>query len=153
MKKLCALSAVPVALLLTGCSTFVSGFLEGGTVKPHDYNPVETLVSYRAEGSAPEGISFHLVRTEKGLAVLEKSETDLHSLLETHWRSGRGDHFASWINGGSAFVYIVPDDRSLNAERYVYSAAAYDIRTVDGVTRPVVTEEKPRSDTVLVPEE
>ncbi len=114
---------------------------------------METLVSYKAEGPAPEGISFHLVRTEIGLAILEKSETGTHALIETHWRSERGDHFASWVNGGSAFVYIVPEDRTRTAGRYVYPSGAYGIRTVDGVTRPVPVREKEKPDTRLIPQE
>lgn len=151
MKRATFLAVVLVAALLAGCTSFVSSFLQGGTVKPHDYTPVETLVSYRAEGPAPEGVTFHLVRTEKGLAILEKSATDMHALIETHWRSERGDHFASWVNGSTAFVYVVPDDRSREAGRYAYPSGAYRIRTVDGVTRPVPAQEKAKPDTLLIP--
>ena len=141
-----------IILFIGGCAAFTSNFLQGGTVKPHSYTPLETVVSYKEQGPAPAGVSFHLVRTEHGLAILEKSEEGMHSLMETHWQTEEADHFASWVNNGAAFMFVIPEDRSKKGARYVYPNGTYNIEMANGVQRPVPVRAKEEPDTVLIPQ-
>lgn len=126
---------------LSGCASMA---LHGGSlVSRNDSYIQEYLVTYRAEGAVPEGQTYHLVRTEKGLAVFEQAKDGSGALFETLWEDSDGDHFASWIylpGGGSSrhgYEFVVPKDRTRNALRYVYPWGTYRVQEIDGIKRPV----------------
>ena len=139
-------------VFLFGCSTHIATFLQGGSVKSNDYTPPEILVSYDAKGVAPPGYTYNLARTEDGLAIFEKNREDgRHSLIETHWQTKKGDHFAAWVYRGPAFLFVIPKDRTKKAERYAYKFGTYSLRKVDGIERPIPHKQKKKPDTVLIP--
>jgi hypothetical protein len=51
-------------LLISGCASGYSAFLQGGTVVPEDYQVQKVIVSYQAEGTVPERIHYFLVETD-----------------------------------------------------------------------------------------
>jgi len=114
--------------------TECSPALVGGRSVSSDYRPQRVLVSYRNKGSSPA--DFSLVETEHGLAILERRRKEQTGVLyETHWKSERGDHFGVWVGSKHAYEVIVPADRTQNAE--LYHCLDFELRTVDGITRPV----------------
>lgn len=114
--------------------TECSPALVGGRSVSSDYRPQRVLVSYRNKGSSPA--DFSLVETEHGLAILERRRKEQTGVLyETHWKSERGDHFGVWVGSKHAYEVIVPADQTQNAE--LYHCLDFELRTVDGITRPV----------------
>lgn len=133
-----------VGLLLLGLVGCASMAIHGGSlVSKRDSSVSEVLITYRAEGTIPEGITYQLVRTENGLAVFEKSPDGSGALYETHWKDSDGDHFAAWVylpGGGSSrhgYEFVVPSDRTKEALRYVYPWGTYVIQEINGIKRPV----------------
>lgn len=55
-------------LTLSGCASMA---LHGGTLIDND-DIKEYIVSYRAEGPFPDGATYHLVRTDNGVAIYEQ---------------------------------------------------------------------------------
>jgi len=128
-------------VLFSGCASMV--FHGGSFVSKNDEYIKEYLVTYRAEGIVPEGSTYHLVRTDKGLAIFEQASDGSGALFENHWTDSDGDHYASWLyfpGGGKSrhgYEFVVPKDRSQNALKYVYPWGTYVVQNIVGVERPV----------------
>lgn len=119
--------------LIAGCA---SAFMKGGSLAPRGYR-ADVLIDYKAEGTVPAGVTYHLVKTKKGEAMFERSSDGSGALFETRWRDSAGDHFAGWVATSHGYEYVVPLDRSKPAKKYVYPAGYYNLKTINGVTRPV----------------
>ncbi len=132
-----------VMMLFLGCASVA---IHGGSiVKNNDVK--EYLVTYRAEGLFPKATTYHLVITDKGLAVYEQGHDGKGVAFDTHWEDANGDHFTSWIylpGGGQnmpAYEFVVPKDRNQLVLKYVYPLGKYVIQEIDGIKRPVPSEE------------
>lgn len=126
--------AVLALVLSTACASM---FMKGGSLAPAGYQPQKALVTYRAEGTVPPGISYLLVQTEKGEALFERSADGSGALFETRWTDDKGDHFAGWVATSHAYEFVVPKDRKQAAKRYVYPASFYTLQNIGGLERPV----------------
>ena len=122
------------SLLITGCASM---FMKGGTLAPAGYTPVKILVSYRAEGTVPPDAKYLLVQTDKGEAIFEKSSDGSGTLFETFWKDAKGHHFAGWVATSHGYEFVVPEDRTKPAKKFVYPKGFYSIETVDAIARPV----------------
>jgi hypothetical protein len=149
-------------LLISGCASGYSAFLQGGTVVPEDYQVQKVIVSYQAEGTVPERIHYFLVETDRGLAIFERSEDGSGSLMQTHWQDDQCDHFGAWVSppvgiiskrglGGPAYEFVVPFDRSKEAKKFVYEKGAYRVRSIDGIWRPVPNNPETKPVATLFP--
>lgn len=138
-------------MLFSGCASMA--FHGGSVVANTDVK--EFLVTYRAEGSFPKEGVFHLVRTDKGLAVYEQGLDGTGVTFDTHWEDAKGDHFASWVyipGGGEempAYEFVVPKDRDQLVLRYEYPLYHYAIQEIDGIKRPVPSEETAPTTTLI----
>lgn len=136
-----SVAAMSVLMLCSGgCASMV---FHGGTFISNSSQAGEVLVEYKAEGIVPAGVTYALVQTEKGPAILERSDNGSGALVQNHWVDSAGDHFAAWVyaygatEGCHGFEFVVPTDRSRNALRYVYPQGSYVVQKVDGVDRPI----------------
>jgi hypothetical protein len=132
--------------------------IHGGTlITKDDASIKETLVTYQAEGDVPEDAAYSLVRTDKGLAVLEQGKDGKGVLFENHWEDADGDHFVAWVHlpgGGESrhgYEYVVPKDRMKSALRYVYPWGTYVVQKIDGVERPVPSDSVSPVSTLISP--
>jgi hypothetical protein len=124
-----------IALMVAfGCASM---FMKGGTLAPAGYQPQKILITYRAEGTVPPGISYFLVLTEKGEALFERNADGSGALFETRWSDDKGDHFAGWVATSHGYEFVIPRDRRLSAKRYVYPAGTYSVQNIGGQERPV----------------
>ena len=69
--------------------------------------------------------------------MLEQSPDRSGVLFQTRWEDEVGDHFAGWVNTSHGYEFVVPKDRTKQAERYVYPAGFYRIMEIDGIKRPI----------------
>ena len=120
-------------LLLTACASM---FMQGGSLAPAGYN-ANIVVNYDAKGTVPPGITYHLIKADKGEAIFERSPDGSGALFETHWSDNDGDHFAGWVATSHGYEFVIPKDRKKPAKKYVYPAGNYDLKEKDGITRPV----------------
>ncbi len=111
-----------------GCASTLSLVIQGGTAVEEDYQPVEILVSYRADGVVPENAKYFLVETDTGLAIWEKIEGEMGALIQAYRRTNQGEHFSAWSPGQPAAEFVVPLDRSQPAKRYVYPVGKYEAK-------------------------
>lgn len=141
MSRFVALIAVAVVALVSACAPSLLGdasiLMTGGSLASVGYQPLDVVVSYRAEGSVPKSAEYLLVRTEKGEAIFERSPDGSGTLIDKTWSDEKGDHFAMWILTSHAYEFLVPKDRSKPAQRYIYPAGFYSIVDVGGGMRPV----------------
>ena len=134
---------VPVAR-----QTECSPGLVGGRMVSSAFRPQRVLVSYRNKGKSPA--DFSLVETERGLAILERMRKEQTGVLyETRWSSERGDHFAVWVGCKHAYEFVVPADRTQNAE--LYHRVDFALGTIEGITRPVQNIWGTQPELVLIP--
>jgi hypothetical protein len=158
---------------LLGCASVQSSFLHGGTLAPAGYKVEKVIVAYRAEGTVPARMQYFLIETGEGLAIFEREEDGSGSLIQTHWQDKQGDHFAAWVSvpgipsagcltdlttlpsrkgrGGPAYEFVVPIDRSKEAERFVYERGTYTIWELDGISRPVPKNPETKAVATLIP--
>lgn len=111
-----------------GCAATGSLLLQGGTLVEEDYQPVEILISYRADGAVPKNAKYLLVETDTGLAIWEKIEGGMGALMQAYRRTDQGEHFSAWAVGQPAGEIVVPFDRSQPAKRYVYPVGKYEAK-------------------------
>lgn len=141
--------SIIATFLILGALAFIascaaSRTIEGGTfLSKGDRNIKEYLIDYRAEGSIPEGVTYHLVKTEKGLAIYMQAKNETGTLFENHWKDSNGDHFSALINDMAdakkihAYEFVVPEDRMEMALWYVYPAGTYKMEEANGIKKPV----------------
>lgn len=112
-----------LAFIALGCTAALSRMLHGGTVLPKGSAlPSGVHVSYRTEGAVPENAAYFLVDGPHGLAILERNVKDgSGSLIEAHWQDQDGDHFAAAVPNSRSWEFVVPLDRSQEAQRFVYT--------------------------------
>ena len=122
-----------LTLSAVGCASW---FARGGRLVSEQYNPV-ILVNYDIEGPIPPNTSYHLVKTEKGEAIFERSADGSGALIETHWKKDGADHYAMWVRRSHAYEYVMPEDRTKPGKKYLYPAGFYQLETIDGVERAV----------------
>jgi len=122
------LSLIMCLGVFMGCASTGSLLLQGGTLVEEDYQPVEILVSYRADGDVPENAKYFLVETDTGLAIWEKIEGGMGALMQAYRRTNQGEHFSAWAVGQPAGEIVVPFDRSQPAKRYVYPVGKYEAK-------------------------
>ncbi len=67
-------------VLLFGCASM---FMKGGALVETGYNPQKVLVSYKAEGTVPQGVEYLLIETENGQAIFERSPDGSGALFLT----------------------------------------------------------------------
>ena len=120
---------------LSGCA---SAFLGGGRFVAAS-EPLQVLVTYRAEGTVPPNTDYLLVRGPEGEAILERSADGSGTLALTHWSTDEGDHYACWVRTAGAYDYLVPKDRSQPAKRFFYPKGTYQGMEENGVTKIVPT--------------
>lgn len=123
-----------VLLFGFGCASM---FMKGGALVETGYNPQKVLVSYKAEGTVPQGVEYMLIETENGPAIFERSPDGSGVLFLTRWQDEKGDHFAGWVARSHGYEFVIPRDRTGKGEKYVYPAGYYEIKEVEGVLRPV----------------
>ena len=158
---------------LLGCASIQSAFIHGGTLVPEGYEVEKVIVAYRAEGTVPERIQYFLIETQEGLAIFEREEDGSGALMQTHWKDDQCDHFAAWVAppgipsagcltdlttlpsrkglGGPAYEFVVPFDRSKEAERFVYEKGTYTIWELDEISRPVPENPETKPVAMLIP--
>lgn len=145
------LSAVFVGLLVSGCASMMAG---GGRMAGRKTEPT-ILVNYRVEGPAPDGATYHLVQTERGPCMWERSSDGSGFFFETHWADQNADHYAGWIKGSTkhsnAYEFVIPRDRAAEARKYVYLAGTFSVMTIDGLKRPVPVDPEVKLTVRLVP--
>jgi hypothetical protein len=118
-----AFAGLCLAISMTACTAALSRLVHGGTVLPKGSPlPNTVLVSYRAEGvNVPRDTAYYLVEGPQGLAILERNvKNGSGTLIEAHWQDQEGDHFAAAVPNAASFEYVVPIDRSKEAQRFVY---------------------------------
>ena len=108
------------------------------------------VMRFRPDGLAPLGAAYVLVTINDRLAMLEQPIDGPAVLYTIHWQTGEDHHFAAWHKSGHAVEFIVPDDLTFPAYRYVYPNGAYRIEAIDEQERPVPLEEESPV-TMLVP--
>ena len=130
MRTRFALAAVLLPFLALGCTSMVFG---GGELAKAGYE-ADVIVDYRAEGTVPANVTYHLVRTPKGEAFFERSPDGSGTLFTTKRTTEDGDRFASWFKYQQhyAIVFFVPKDRSRPAKKYIYPAGTYEKIDVPG---------------------
>lgn len=117
---LCLLAA------LGGCVSLQAP--RGLTVVDANYKPEKVLVTY-------ESCLDHLVIDAGHLAIYTWDPgSGRGMLIKRLWQSDTHDHFAVWSNRGG-MEFAIPKDRALPAD--VTTFGKYDLRTVDGIERPV----------------
>jgi hypothetical protein len=125
-----------LVISLAGCAAMP---IPGGQVVSHDYRP-QVIVRYAADGEVASGVRYSLVRAGARLAFFEQTGDGAGTVLESHWTDAAGDHFAIWatpVEPGEAVEVLVPLDRSQPAYRFVYPPGLYDVRSDNGVERPI----------------
>lgn len=147
-------SAVWPFVLTAAVTLVLSGCVSGGILNSRKTPPYEVLAHYRPESGGPAA-EYYLVKTEKGLGLLEKDQSGNQALATTHWQAHDGDHFAIWGSFLSrqvaAFEYVVPFDRLQAAKRFAYAAGNYSIVRMDGIDRPVPVNPASHSPVQLIP--
>ena len=123
-----------ILLLALGCA---SAFMKGGSLVRAGYQPKKVIVSYRAEGTVPQGVKYLLVDTGTGEAIFERSPDGSGALFQTHWRDEKGNHFAGWVAKSHGYEFIVPIDRKKEAKKFVYPKYTYEVKEIGGIWRPV----------------
>lgn len=119
-------AAIILVLSGFGCATVGKLVYQGGVLVDQDYQPKKILVSYRAEGEIPPKTKYFLIETKNGeQAVWEKVEDGMGALLQAYRETDKGDHFSGWVVGRPGIEFIIPKDRTKNAERYVYPVGKY----------------------------
>jgi hypothetical protein len=109
-----------------GCASVGNLLLQGGDLVEEDFKPHKVLVSYRAEGEIPKNTKYFLVETKDGEeAIWEKVENGQGALVKAYRETDKGDHFSGWVVGQPGIEFIIPKDRTKNAERYVYPVGKY----------------------------
>jgi len=139
-----------VLIALSGCVKMGASMLIGGEYV-EEYEPDKILVTYEPQGAFPEGSTFHLIETETGLAFFQQDIDGSGMICEKFWYEGDSVYFsAAFFGYGPAFIYKVPVDRTLNAERYVYENGTYQGTPGDRL-RPMPNAPKVKPDTILIP--
>lgn len=129
--------------------------VSGGKFVASD-EPLKVLVTYESKGPAPPNVKWYLIRTESGLAILEKDLSGgSNTVVEQAWKDRTGYHFVFWAEfldaQSAAFEFIVPEDISKPATRYTYPAGSYSIVKGNGVSRPVPHNKAVTPVTRLIP--
>lgn len=135
--------------LAGGCASM---FMKGGSLVEAGFRPQAVIVTYEAEGAVPPGVTYQLVRTEKGEAMFERSQDGSGALFETRWSDSAGDHFAGWVATSHAYEFVVPKDRKQPAQRFVYPKGLYALQTFGDQTRPVPTVQTMEPVATLTPQ-
>jgi len=139
-----------VLLTLAGCVKMGASMLMGGEYV-EGYIPHKILVAYEAQGVFPEGSKFYLIETRSGLAFYQQDLDGAGMVCEKLWYKGDSVFFsAAFFGYGPAFIYRVPIDRTLNAERYVYENGTYQGTPGDRL-RPMPKLPKETPDAILIP--
>ncbi len=111
--------------------TWQGGRFVGAKFKP------QVVVEYTAEGDAPEGVRYAVVRDGEGVALYRNVPGEGASVLPASWRDSDGDHFVMWTTFGAAEHVVVPTAPGAAAYRWSYPVGLYTVETRDGVIRPV----------------
>ena len=147
MYKIAFLFFLPI--LLSACST-------GGEIIPLNETQ-KILVAYHTVEKVPPGVKWFLVKTKKGLALIEKDPSSESKLrVDQAWKDKRGYHFVYWVEfmgtRGTAFEFVVPRDITKTAIGYRYADGTYSVVTVNGVARPVPLKEEVTPYLHLIPD-
>lgn len=110
-------------------------FMKGGDLAPRGYKPQKVLVTYKAEGTVPQGVEYQLIETDRGQAVFERSPDGSGALFLTRWHDERGDHFAGWVATSHGYEFVRLGDGKV--EKYVYPKGYYSVKEIGGIARPV----------------
>lgn len=139
-----------LGLIMSGCASM---FIHGGDLVGKDYEP-RMMVNYRlAEGTIPPGASYHLLGTEDGrLAFFERSADGSGVVFSNQWEDSGETHFFGWVGSSHGYEYVVPNDHTQAARKYIHPAGFYSVAKDDhGVERPESSVElEPVA--ILVPE-
>jgi hypothetical protein len=111
-----------LTLLLGACA---SAFMKGGALVGAGYQPLEVIVTYKAEGTVPPNVVYQLVDTERGEALFEKSLDGSGTLFLLRWEDKDGDHFGGWVARSHGYEFVIPKDRRQNAKKFFYPVGTY----------------------------
>ena len=116
----------------------------------------EVLITYEAKGSTSPNVRWYLIRTKSGLAILEKNlDNGSDAIVNKGWQDRRGHHFVIWATfldaQSTAFEFIVPNDITQPALRYVYPSGTYAVVESNGLYRPVPHTQPSVPATRLIP--
>jgi hypothetical protein len=122
-------------LALAGCASM---FMHGGDLVGAGYQ-AQPIVTFRAEGTVPDGVTYSIVRTlDGGQGIFERSADGSGTVITNRWRDAQGDHFFGWVGSSHGYEYVFPADRSQPGVKIVYPAGYYSVSTdAQGVERPV----------------
>jgi len=137
-----------------GCTSIAKlqdslGGFQGGTVVDGNYQPKKILVTYRIKGDSSEKVKYYLIETPGGKDAIWEKASDAGSIFEAYRETEKGDHFSAWVVGNKGFEFIIPKDRTKNAERYVYGVGTYEAQS--GSMAVIPLENIPPKD-ILIPE-
>lgn len=141
---------VLVLSVFSGCTPWERLVFQGGSLVEPSYQPTKIVVSYRATGAIPEAAKYYLIETREGEeAIWEKVDGEKSALFKAYRETDKGDHYSGWVVGQPASEFIVPKDRSRDAEKYVYPVGKY--KALKG-SMAVVPLEEFEPVAILIPE-
>jgi hypothetical protein len=122
-----------VALFSTAGSPVWAGFFLQGARKAKA-DPPDVIAKYDiepcvmiADGSpagAP-GAEYWLFEESGELMLFERSGSGDGAIIENHWKDEDGDHFFAWVRSSHGWEYIIPENRTADAVRFVYVKGSY----------------------------
>jgi hypothetical protein len=121
---------------LLGVGSACGPGLQGGRQAEANYAP-KVVVEYRAEGDAPTGIRYALVREGDSLAILKVSPGAPPMLIDRRWQDSNGYHFVMWSPTTEAEHILVPPQPGAIAFRWTYPPGLYEVTKQNEIARPV----------------
>ena len=84
----------------------------------------------------PVDQTYRLAKGPAGQLVLyELDGSGKGARITSHWIDEKGDHFFTYVRRGSAWEYVIPQDRSGSALRLVYVAGGYSVTSAGDEVR------------------
>jgi hypothetical protein len=132
MRKLLLLILSFSLFAAAGTSASAGFFLQGARKAKAD--PQDVIAKYDiepcvmiADGSpagAP-GAEYWLFEESGELRLFERSGRGDGAIIENHWKDEDGDHFFAWVRSSHGWEYIIPENRTADAVRFVYVKGSY----------------------------
>ena len=110
--------------------------LQGARVIQGGYAP-QVVTEYRAEGDAPMGARYALIRDGEGVAMFRSLPGQQTVVISPCWRDRDGEHFVMWWPGTTAEEILVPPTPGAAAFRWTYPPGLYEVKSVSDIQRPV----------------
>ena len=155
MKIIGAIISYTIVLLSILC---IYACVSGGTVG-YNYSEDKVLVQYIAKGDNTAKVCWLLVESDGRLAIIERDQdgNSLDTIIRYGWKDLKGHHFVIWAafldEQSTAFEYIVPEDFTKPAKRFIYPPGSYSILESNGVKRPFPHKVNIAPATILIPQQ